>query len=422
MANDFDSNTTRKLVRSFLKAFEASRVLCKGIDTQLLDGRFNPTSGTTVDVKRPHDYTTARTSAGDISSSGKSDITSGKATATVQNYFTVGADFNSVDEALKLDQLDEIIAPMATRMVTDLELDLASYMMKNCNLSYGTPGTAIDAWTDVAGAGALMDSMGVPKDKPWMYVMNPYTAQALANVQHGLSPGSSNKVDSAWERAVVSENLGGMRVMTSNALASRTVTTAADLIGSLSGTPTLTYVGAKDTMTQVWAVTGFTASAVVKAGDIIEVTGRYRASGATREAIFSGGAQVLFRATVTADVTLGASGEGNLVMAGAGIWETGGSYNTTTDALASSDVITILGASATAVQPALFFHPQAFGLATVKLPKLYSTDTIATTEDGFSIRCSKYADGDANSQTVRFDLLPAYATFNPMAAGQGFGV
>jgi hypothetical protein len=61
-------------------------------------------------------------------------------------------------------------------------------------------------------------------------------------------------------------------------------------------------------------------------------------------------------------------------------------------------------------------------MGTVKLPKLYSTDTIATTEDGMSIRVSKYADGDANTQKIRFDLLPAYATFNPFMAGQGFGV
>jgi hypothetical protein len=50
------------------------------------------------------------------------------------------------------------------------------------------------------------------------------------------------------------------------------------------------------------------------------------------------------------------------------------------------------------------------------------TDTIATTEDGMSIRITKYSDGDANTQKIRFDLLPAYATFNPFFAGQGFGV
>jgi hypothetical protein len=45
-----------------------------------------------------------------------------------------------------------------------------------------------------------------------------------------------------------------------------------------------------------------------------------------------------------------------------------------------------------------------------------------TTKDGIQMRVSKYADGDANKQKVRFDMLPAYSTFNPFFAGQGFGV
>jgi hypothetical protein len=84
-------------------------------------------------------------------------------------------------------------------------------------------------------------------------------------------------------------------------------------------------------------------------------------------------------------------------------------------------VITVLGAASTVYKPNLFYQKQAFGLGTVKLPKLYEGDTIATTEDGMSIRITKYSDGDANQQKIRFDLLPAYATFNPFFAGQGFG-
>jgi hypothetical protein len=175
-------------------------------------------------------------------------------------------------------------------------------------------------------------------------------------------------------------------------------------------------------MTQDWSVSGFTNDAVIKAGDIIQVTGKYRCSLSTRQPIFdSAGAQVLFRATVTEDVTLSGTGTGNITVAGAGIWESAGQYNTTTAALASSDVITILGTSAGVVQPSLFFHPQAFSMATVKLPKLYATDTVATTEDGISLRVTKYSDGDKNKQMCRVDLLPAFGTLNPFFAGQGFG-
>lgn len=421
MANNLTSNVTRKVARVFLEAFESSRVVTKTVDTQLLSGKFNPSSGSTVDFKRPHDYNSIRTSGGDISASTKSDIIAGKATGTVQNYFTVATEWGNVEEALELDQLEQILAPMARRIVTDLEIDLASYMLKNSSLKYGSHGTAVDAWGDVAGAGALMDSIGVPAAAERYYLMNPFTTSALANVQQGLNA-SDQLVRTAWENAQVSQNFGGMRALTSNALASFTSGTGADREGILSSDPDVTYVTAKDTMTQVLPVSGFTAGMVVKAGDMVTITGINRLNLDTRTAMIdASGANVLWTGVVTADVTLTA-GAGNITVAGPAIYEANGQYNTVDSAPVQNDVVTILSASNTLYQPNLFFTKQAFGMGTVKLPKLYSTDTIATTEDGMSIRVSKYADGDANTQKIRFDLLPAYATFNPFMAGQGFGV
>lgn len=421
-SNSLDNNITRQLARVFLEKFEASRVLTKTVDTQLLKGRFNPASGTTVDFKRPHDYKTDRTSDGDISSTDKSDIITAKATGTVQNFFTVHVDWDSVDEALKLDQLDEILAPAAERMITDLEIDFGKYMYKNCNLHYGTPGTVVDAWSDVAGAGALMDSIGVPAGERY-YVMNPYTTTNLADVQRGLSSGSDSLVNTAWQNAFVSNKFGNLMAMSSNALPTYTSGSLTDRAGAINGTPDSTYATNKDTMTQSIPVDGFGAgSDTIKAGEIVQITGRNRLSLATRETFLdASAAEVLWSGVVTTDVTL-SSGAGTLTVAGPAINETNGQYNTADAALADNDVITVLGSASTVYQPNLFYHKKAFGIGSVPIPKLFSTDTIATTKDGFQIRICKYADGEANKQRVRFDLLPAYATFNPFFAGQGFGV
>ena len=420
MANNLSSNVTEDLARIFMDKFEASRVLSKGINNQLLTSRLTPSTGGTVSFKRPHDYNTIRTAGGDISSSTKSDILSGKATGVVQNYFTVATEYSNLEEALELDQLDEIIAPMATRMVTDLELDLGSFMTKNCALVSGTPGTAVDAWTDVADAYALMDAAGVPKDGTWAYVMSPFTATALASITTNLSV--SPLVNDAWESAQVTNNFAGMNVLSSNAVKTYTSGASADRAGTLSATPTATYVTFKDSMTMDLAVTGFTGSGTIKAGDIVQVTGRNRVSNATREVFLNrSGSAILWSGTVTADVTLDGSGAGTINVAGPAIFEANGQYNTVDSALASGDVITLLGATAEVRTPSLFFHPNAFGIGTVKLPKLNATDTVATTEDGFSIRVTRYSDGDKNKQMVRFDMLPAFITFNPFFAGQGFG-
>ena len=422
MANSLSSNITRVVAKVFLEAFESSRVITKTVNTQLLAGRFNPSSGSTVDFKRPHDYNTIRTSGGDISASTKSDIIAGKATGTVQNYFTAATEWSNLEEAIQLDQLDEILAPMAARIVTNLELDFASYMLKNSSLRYGTHGTAVTTWSHVAGAGATMDSIGISPSDEKYYLMNPFTVASLASAQSGLSSADS-LVRTAWENAQISTNFGGMRALSATTLASFTSSSGADRAGTLSAAPDATYVTAKDTMTQSLAVTAFQANMVVKAGELVTIANVNRLNCSTRQAMVSAtGANVAWTGVVTADVTLGASGEGTLVVAGPAIYEATGQYNTVTAAPANGAVITIVSATATLYQPNLFYAKQAFGMGTVKLPKLYSTDTVATTSDGMSIRISKYSSGDTNKQQIRFDLLPAYACFNPMMAGQGFGV
>lgn len=419
MANNLDSNTTRKLMRVFLKAFESNRVLTKSVNTQLLSGKFNPSSGSTVDFKRPHDYRTHRTAGGDISGVTKSDILSGKATGTVQNYFTAATEWGNVEEALELDQLDRLLAPMARRIVTDLEVDFADYMMNNAGLVQGTVGTGVASWSDVANAGALMSSLGVPSDSPWWYAINPFSQVVLADVQKGLTS-ADNLVTTAWNTAQVSRDFGGMRAITSTALSS--YATPADVAGAVNGTPTATYVGHKDTMIQDVPVDGFGANQVVAAGTAVEITGPNLLNQSTRAAALdASGNNIPYRGVVTADVTLSGTGTGTLAIAGPAINEANGQYNTVDAAIADNDVITILGSASTTYQPNMFYHQEAFGMGSVKLPKLYSTDTIGTTEDGMSLRVSKYADGDSNTQKVRFDLLPAYATFNPFFAGHGWG-
>jgi hypothetical protein len=424
MANNFDSNFSRKLMRSFLDKFESERVLTKNVDTQLFAGKFNGSTGDTIDVKRPTDYNTVRTSNGDVSGETKSDILTGKASATVQDYFTAFVDYDEADEAIKMDQLDELLAPMATRIVTDFETDYANFMMKNTALLAGEVGTAIgaggDAWGDVAEAGAIMQSTGIPMDQSWCYAVNPFAQRKLAGDQRSL--GGETGAMTANQRATITDNFAGMKVMTATTLANYTTGTGADRAGTVVGTPVATYLGAKDTMTQVVGVTAFQANLVVKAGETVTIAGRNRLNLSTRlPVIDETGAQVVWTATVTADVTLGASGEGNLTLTGPAINEANGQYNTVDSAITAGDVITLGGAASTIIQPNLFWHKQAFTVASVPIKKLHSTDTIATTEDGLQLRVSKGSDFLANSNKVRIDFRPAYGVMNPFFAGQGFG-
>jgi len=422
MANNLESNITQKLARSFMKSFESMRVLSKNVNTQILSGVFGPDTGDTVSFKRPTDYKSKRTSDGDISGGTRSGIITGKCTGTVQDMFTVDVEWNRVEEALELDQLDQLLAPMATRIKTDLEVDFASFMMKNTNLLAGTPGTAVSTWDHVARAGAMMASSGVPQDGQWNYTVNPFTQASLASNQRSLGAGAGDLISEAHRQAIISDNFAGMKVMTATTLDSFTIATGADRAGTLTAAPTPTYVGAKDTMQQTLAVTAFQANLVVKAGETIRVTGVNRLNLSTRKPIIDQtGAVVLFSGTVTTDVTLGAVGEGNIVISGAGIFEATGAYNTIEAAIANGAVVTLLGTAGDIIQPNLFWHKDAFSIGSVPIPKLFATDTLMKTEDGLQLRVSKYSDGDANKQICRFDFHPAYSVINPFFAGQGHG-
>lgn len=430
MANLLSSNVTRKVVRIFLDSFESSRVLTKTVNTQLLTGKFNPASGSTVDFKRPHQYTTIRTARGDISGETKDDIEAGKATGTVQDYFTASVDFDEFEEALELDQLESILDPMATQIVTDLEVDLGRFMVDQLGQTHGTVGTQISAWSDVAGARSLLRSVGVPQNERWYYAMAPFAEQNLADKQTQLAPGSSDLVDSAWEQAVIARPFAGMTALASNALSTMTTGDTADRAGTLAATPDGTYATAKDTMQQVLSLTGLTIGGTINPGDVLEFDGtgalaRSKLNISTRQVALDGvGAAIPWRCTVVEGVTLDGAGAGVITVASAAINEATtrpGQYDNISVALTSGDSFTILGAADTTIQPNLFYHPQAVGVGTVKLKKLFSTDTVFTTKDGFSIRMSKYSDGDANRQKVRFDLLPAFACFNPNFGGHGWG-
>ena len=419
MANTFESNFTRKVTENVIDRFEASRVLSKNVNTQLLAGQFNENSGTQVDVKRPTDHTVISSSDGDISTT-RSDIITGKATATVQNYITVAVDFDEVDQELKMGDLSRYWDDIANRMTIDLETKFASFMVKNTALLQGTHGQGVNAWSEVAYAGALMQSSGVPMNKKWCYALNPYSQAALADQQRGI--GVSPDANSANESATVMSNYAGFDVKTCTTLPTYLNPTAADLVGAVTSNPDVTYATAKDSMTQSIVVEQFSANAVVPAGAQVQVTGVNRLNLSTRNAITDAtGANIVWTGTVTEEVTLSGTGTGTLVVTGPAIYEAAGAYNTASRAIVATDVITILGATATTYQPNLFWHPDAFTIASVPMKKLYSTDTLATTADGLQMRVSKFSDGAANKQTVRFDLHPAFGCLNPFFAGQAFG-
>jgi hypothetical protein len=421
MPNNLDSNVSQIVLKKFLPGFMSDLVLAKTVDRQLLAGEINSSTGDSVSFKRPHQFSSLRTPTGDISGKNKNNLISGKATGRVGNYITVAVEYQQLEEAIKLNQLEEILAPVRQRIVTDLETELAHFMMNNGALSLGSPNTPITKWSDVAQTASFLKDLGVNEGENYA-VMDPWSAQRLADAQTGLHA-SDQLVRTAWENAQIPTNFGGIRALMSNGLASRTQ-------GAFGGTltvktqPTVTYNAVKDSYQFTVTLTGATASVTgfLKAGDQVKFTNTYWLQQQTKQALYNGATPISFTATVTADANSNSSGDVTVTLSGVPIYDTTNpQYNSVSRQVAAGDAVSVVGTASQTMKPNLFYNKFFCGLGSIPLPKLHSIDSAVATYEGFSIRVHKYADGDANVQKMRFDLLPAYVCFNPHMGGQFFG-
>jgi len=420
--NVLGSNYGTKVMKTIAAGFESAVVSCKTVDTQTIQGQHNSSTGDVIYIKRPASYKAIETDRGDLTGISKNIIGVGQIPATRQQVISVPVEWDQVEEALELNQLDETLAPIGEEVCTRLESNLNRFMLNNSALSYGTPGTPVNEWSDISGAQALMEAIGVPKTGKHYYQMDPFAKVALAGVQTGLS--ANGKVNTAWENAVVTDQLAGMTALSSNALNSYLTGTSTDRVGALSADPDVTWATHKDTMKQTLAVTGFTAGATIKAGETIIISGRYHTNPRNRQVIIGGdGNRLGWRATVVEDVTLDGSGDGSIVVTNAAIFDntSNNQFDNIDSALVSGDVVTILGNANTDYKPNLFYHRAAFVMGTVKLPKLYATDVNYKSKDGIEMRMVRYSDGDAGVQKLRVDIMPVFGVTNPLFAGKGFG-
>lgn len=427
MPNNLASNTMTKVLKGLAKGFEANQVLLKTVNTSLIAGEVDASTGDTIYLKRFAEANAVETTNGDLSATSASDIIAGRAAATVQNYITTWATWTNKEEMLQLDELDEYLKPHTERLITQFELNLFTYMQRNSGLLVGTPGTAVTKWSDLASANSLMESMGIPVMNDAYYVMNPYTRQRLAQTQSGLASGDNQLVNDAWKKAAISYDFGGIKALSSNAMKNYQAGASVLRTGTVSATPTATYVSVKDTMTQTITLTGLTASTVnaVRAGDLIRITqsGRTRINPHTKQIIFdAAGLPIQYTYVVVTGGNTDGAGAVTVTVAAAAINEANGAYNNINTPITAGDTFALLGTANAVYQPNLFYHKNAFAVTTIKPPKLEGgVETAFISKKGITIRATKYADGHANTQRIRFDIVPVFGCMNPQWAGNGFG-
>ncbi len=383
-------------------------------------------TGDTVYVKRPHKYTALRTPDGDISAETKNSMISGQAKSVVQDHSTIALEWDAIDEALEMDQFDQIIAPAADELVTDVEVRLSEFMKNNSAHQLGTAGNPINKWSDISQIKAYTRALGFPSGTCYGSV-NPYAIRNLADSIKGIF--SKEDAMNAWEQAQIPNYAGGVRLFENNVLASHTVGAWDDGL-TLSAAPTQTYLAGKDTFQTTITITGGDASEAdfLKAGDVLQIvqsddSARPFTNFKTRVAAAAEGGNTLnYTGTVASDVATDGDGNATIVLNGPAFFETDGQYNTVTSAFEIGDKVNVISGTASQTYvPNMWYHEQAFGCHSVNQKRLRGWPTKRMTKDGMQLRFVDYSDGDKNQNYMRIDVLPAFAVYNPLLAGKFFG-
>lgn len=424
MANNLNSNVSQITLKKFAEGFKSTNVLLNAVDRQVIQGELNPNTGDTVFLKRPMQYQAIRTPTGDLTSASPSALISGKIPASISNYCTVWINYDQIEQALKLNQWEEILRPAYERMNTEIELELGNYILKNGSLQLGTLGTGITKWSDVAQTGSLLSDLGLNTGRKYA-VMDPWAAQALADKQGALQSGNVELIRSAWEDAQIATNFGGVRAIMSNALPTRTAGSAAGAASvTVKTTPTLTYSTVKDTMQMTVTLTGASlATKDLKAGDQVQFNATSWINQQTKQTLYRNGSKVPFTATVVADATA-VGNDITVTLSVAAVFDASNpQFNVVDRAIVATDAVTILGAASTQYRPSIFMHEKAVAMGTVELPKLQGWDSSVMTSagTGLTMRATMSSNPTTNVQAMRIDLLPAFATLIPQGFGQFFG-
>ena len=422
MANSLDSNTAEKLLKQFSANFVSDGVLTQTCGKQVVND-FDASTGDKVSMKRPTRYVPQRTADGDFTGKEFNPISTGKIQGEVGEYITIFTEMKDIEMALQLDQLGDgsenmntLLGSAAYDMATEYETDLGGRMMRAAALNSGDVGTAISKWSDVASPGSLLDEIGAVKGNRYV-ALNSYSEQNLADFQTTL--GVNTEVSSALSDATIRRKFAGFdNVMTTNNLPQKTHGTETATL-AVAAPPLQTYNSAKDTMQMSLALSDGTAGGTITAGQQLRITERSFINMRNRKVVLDGaGAPIEYTCTVLEDATADGAGNYTLLVSGAAIVEAGvnAAFNTIGSAIATDDVVELLGSADATYRPNLAYcGPDFFGCGSVQLKPLTNCISKVITDDnlGISIRLTMDSDIIGNKNYARWDILPTFVCYNP---------
>lgn len=374
------------------------------IATRKYESRFGKTAGnsraigTKITIPRPAKYTVG-TSA-DITSLNK-DLIEGSVEINATTRRNVALSFTSDDLALKIADFakKKLEGPMS-RLAREIDLVGFNLLKVSPQTRYGRTVTSAMSFSDYVQMNALMTTQLCPEDRRNLFAGSLDHA-VVVDALKGLFQSSEDIADQ-YANGYMGTSGGFEWVSTEN---TPSITWAATI--PVAGT--LTAAPAEGGT--VIAVTGMGNAAVVKAGAGFTVAGCYAIDPETQAQL-----NYLYTFIAASDVTLNASGVGNITVADA-------MYTTATNrTFANMSALPQSGAAITPTEAGsvasksgkLVFgvHADALALACVDMAEPDTGKAEQANYEGISLRIWKFSDGLLDTHTTRCDVQFGWGLLN----------
>ena len=328
-------------------------------------------------------------------------------TLTVSSQKHIGVQFTSAELTMQLDDFAErVLKPRISQLASTVDADVANAYASIGN-SVGTPGTTPATALVLLQAQQKLNENAATMS-PRYATVNPAANAGLVN---GLS-GFFNPTDTIsrqFKNGMMGENvLGYEEVNMSQSIKMHTCGTRDATGGTLSAS--VSTQGATTI-----AITGAGANDTVKAGDVFTVSGCYAVNPQTRESTGS-----LFQFVATANVTLDASGAGNITVAP--IYTAANALATVDSFPASGADVVFVGAAGGQYAQNLVYHRDAIAFATADLLLPGGVDMASrAVHNGISLRVVRQYDINNDRMPCRVDVLYGYSAIRPQMAARIWG-
>jgi hypothetical protein len=328
-------------------------------------------------------------------------------TLTVASQKHIGVNFTSAELTMQLDDFaDRVLKPRISQLASSIDADVAN-AFKTIGNSVGTPGTT--------PATSLVLLQAQQKLNENAAVMNPRYATVNPAANAGLVEGMkglfnpTDTISKQFKNGMMGVGvLGFDEINMSQSIKQFTCGTR-----DATGGTTSAAVTAEGATTI--AITGAGANDTVKAGDVFTVADCFAVNPQTRESTGS-----LFQFVALADVTLGASGEGNITVAA--MYSSSHALATVNALPGNSKAVTFVGASGGQYAQNLVYHKDAITFATADLLLPQGVDMAArAVHNGISLRVVRQYDINNDRMPCRIDVLYGYSTIRPQMACRMWG-